>query len=120
MGSKNIREHEIETDDGDIRVIEIPQRWEICGLCDGEGKHSRAVDGNGITSSEWSEWSHEEQECYLSGGYDRTCEKCLGDGKVLVDNLDALSPEDRKIIEEYWEDEADYNRVCAMERMMGA
>ncbi len=73
----------IEFDDDDS--VEAPARWEICSRCEGEGHHSNpAIDGNGITSSEWDEWDEEDRATYMSGGYDITCENCSGHGKVLV------------------------------------
>ena len=61
------------------------RRWVICPECHGEGKHAHAIDGNGITASEWAEWEPEERETYLAGGYDRTCEECDGSGKVKIE-----------------------------------
>lgn len=40
-----------EDENGDEIEVEV-----ICSECRGHGKHSRAIDGNGITSSEWAEW----------------------------------------------------------------
>lgn len=117
----NFREHEYEDDNGETQIIRVPQKWEICCTCQGNGKHSHAVDGNGITQSEWEQdWDYEERETYLSGGYDQTCESCNGSGKVLEDDLNSLSEKDRKILIDFWNDEADYNRMCMMERLMGA
>lgn len=118
--ARHTREHTYENDDGEECTITVPQEWQICHECHGEGKHSHAIDGNGITSSEWEEWDYEEQETYMSGGYDRTCEVCHGEGKVLEDNLDAMNAADRAILEQYYRDEADYQNLCRMERMMGA
>lgn len=52
-------------------------KWIICPICDGEGKHSRAlgvVDPNDFAPDEWDE--------YMRGGYDSQCAVCEGEGKV--------------------------------------
>jgi hypothetical protein len=69
--------------DGDEREVEVPHSWHICHRCSGEGTHTNpSIDGNGITESEWSEWSPEEREGYFAGDYDVPCEDCGGSGKV--------------------------------------
>jgi hypothetical protein len=68
--------------------------WEICDDCHGEGRHSKAIDGNGITGSEWAEWDDEDRGTYLSGGYDQTCGSCNGEGKVkILDDQDLVCPD---------------------------
>ena len=89
----------IEDEDGVEQEHQLPAKWEICGNCHGEGKHSHAVDGNGITSSEWAEWDDEERETYMSGGYDKTCEECSGSGKVRVLDEGACTPEQLELYE---------------------
>lgn len=96
-----------------------PTHWEICSTCHGEGKHAHAVDGNGITGSEWAEWADEERETYLSGGYDRTCEECDGSGKYRVVNHDELPSWLQAAVDRYWRDEAAYRAEVAAERRMG-
>jgi hypothetical protein len=61
-----------------------PDSWVICPECHGEGKHAHAIDGDGITAEEWNgpDWSPEEQETYLAGGYDQPCSPCKGTGKM--------------------------------------
>lgn len=58
--------------------------YEVCDLCEGEGRHSHAIDGDGIsTSSEL--WQDDDfRESYLSGAYDKTCEQCNGERVVWV------------------------------------
>lgn len=69
--------------------VELPAKWEICSTCNGETKHSHAIGA--ITSDEWEhDWSEDERESYLNGGYDRRCEPCNGTGKVLNVDLETL------------------------------
>ena len=68
---------EYDNDDGDTVCVEIPARWEICGTCSGEGKHSRALGA--ITEEDRDQyWSEDEFHDYMNGGYDSPCEDCKG------------------------------------------
>src|SRR4249920_3393464 len=86
-------EFEYEDDDGEEQTASLPGKYEICDECGGHGAHSRAVDGDGITSSEWAEWDQDDRETYLSGGYDQGCESCHGTGKVVVVDEVTCDPE---------------------------
>lgn len=107
---------------GESTDVTIPQRWEICCECEGEGKHAHAIDGDGITGSEWNEWDDDERENYLEGRYDRTCEVCRGSGKMKVTDYDSLREMERKYpgICEQWENhceaEYQYDREAEAER----
>jgi len=59
-----------------------PGAWTICPLCSGDGKHSLAIDGQGLTSEDFNDWTSDEFEDYRRGAYDRQCEACNGTGKV--------------------------------------
>lgn len=51
--------------------------WMICPTCSGDGKHSRSlgvVNPNDFSPDEWDD--------YMRGGYDSTCGTCNGEGKV--------------------------------------
>lgn len=109
----------IITDDEGVE-IELPTCWEICPECNGEGKHSHAVDGNGITSSEWEEWDDEDREFYFRGGYDKICEVCHGSGKIAVVDTEHLSPEHAELWAAYQQDLAEAEAYERMERRMGA
>lgn len=64
--------------------VQIPAKWEICDVCDGNGTHvNRNIDGNGITTDEWNgpDWDDESREMYMSGGYDVACEANCSNGK---------------------------------------
>jgi len=94
-------------DDGAEEEFSLPAVWAICSRCQGQGKHSNpSIDGNGITSEEWNgpDWSDDDRETYLTGGYDVACEAGCKDGKVLeVAPANQLTPEQRKLAARYEE-----------------
>src|ERR1700756_1678658 len=97
--------------------------WVICSCCEGEGKVDNPAFGNGFTGSEWAEMDYDEREDYLEGCYDVLCRECGGSGKVQVPNVAALSfAEKRELGKERKEqrERAEFDRICALERKMGA
>lgn len=89
---------EVENEDGEM--VALPAKWEICGVCDGDGMKSHPAFDNGITSEEWErDWGQEERENYLKGMYDVPC-GCK-DGKVLVGDIDKMTIEQEVLYEEY-------------------
>lgn len=60
------------------------ENWQICNNCDGNGKHSKRLGI--ITSSTREEWTDEEFNHYMKGGFDVTCEVCDGNGKVEAED----------------------------------
>lgn len=59
-------------------------KWIICPTCSGDGAHSRALGA--ITEEDRErDWSHDEWEDYMNGGYDTTCDTCSGSGKLRDD-----------------------------------
>jgi RecJ-like exonuclease len=82
--------------------------WRICPECEGEGKHSKAL---GIISSDrQDEWSEEEFENYMSGGYDQRCSTCKGTGKVTKEFYEDYAPVHYYETNEeyYWKREGGY------------
>lgn len=83
--------------DEEIQAV-MPAKMAVCYRCEGAGSHTNpSIDGNGITSSEWAEWGEEEQETYMSGGYDVTCEVCHGANVVPQPNYEAASAQVKKL-----------------------
>lgn len=66
----------------------VPYEWRICTTCRGEGRHpNRAIDGNGITSSELRDILDDDPDFYHDykrGAYDVRCTTCNETGKVRV------------------------------------
>ena len=77
-----------EGDEDCSEEIEVPIKFEVCQTCNGKGSHvNPSIDSNGISSEEWdNDWSFEEQEMYMNGGYDVTCYEC--NGKRVVPEID--------------------------------
>lgn len=85
-----------EDEEGEEREIEIPVEFEVCSTCGGKGKHANpSVDAHGITEDEWGQWSPEEQESYLSGGYDVECYECAGRRVVPVPVMARMTDEQK-------------------------
>jgi hypothetical protein len=103
-----------EHGDPEDRFVELPAQWAICGTCRGNGKHSLRFGA--ITGSEWDEWSHDEQDNYMSGLYDQACDDCEGTGKVMVVDRDACqrSPKLREALKTYDNDRAIDDEIDAM------
>lgn len=77
--------------------FEIPIKFEMCGTCGGKGKHvNPSIDAHGITEDEWGQWDSEEQELYMSGGYDIECNECQGKRVIPVPVVTRLTDEQQK------------------------
>ncbi len=101
--------------------FDVPGKWAICGCCHGNGSHAHAVDGNGLSSE--MEQDPEFMEEYLQGAYDKSCEVCGGDGKVIIPDEERFN-QDHKFLMEAWnthcEEMAQIDAIVAAERAMGA
>lgn len=112
-------------DNGDEMECELPAKWDICGRCEGNGKHvNPSIDENGISADEWNnEWHDDEKEAYFAGRYDVQCNECKGAGKLLVVDEESAERRDPALLKAYFvmlREEAEYRRMCDMERRMGA
>lgn len=78
---------EVEHKDGSIEEVEhaIKAQAEVCGRCDGRGKHDHPAFSNGITAEEWDrDWDEDSREEYVNGRYDVPCEVCGGKRVELI------------------------------------
>ena len=112
--------YDLEDIEFSLPAVDIP-----CHRCQGSGSHvNPSIDGNGITESEWSEWSEDEREGYFRGDYDVSCHACEGTKfvKEIVDACYLSEPQKvlLKMLERKWRSDAEYARECAMERRAGA
>ena len=75
-----------QDDDGVDHEVELPGRYIVCQRCQGKGQHCNPSIG-AITEEQWHrDWSRDEQEMYLTGGYDVPCHEC--DGRRVTWNVD--------------------------------
>jgi hypothetical protein len=96
--------------------FKLPTKWEVCGLCDGEGKHvNPSIDAGGLSAEDFAEDPDFAEE-YASGTYDVWCARCAGRTTERVVDVDALSDEHRKLYEQSLRDEAIAQREEAYER----
>lgn len=71
--------------------VDLPTHREVCGTCNGYGKHSRHIGA--ITAEDRDrDWSEDEFDSYMSGAYDRTCEECKGQKVIDVPTWGAVDP----------------------------
>lgn len=104
--------------DGEITKCKIPYDWVICESCRGNGSHSKHL---GVISSEnWNEWSDEDQNFYMSGGYDKTCDLCDGSGKIKELDVESLPEDVQEFIEQYYKDVNEDIAIRRSEMYMGA
>lgn len=81
------------SDEGLEEEVAVPCHFEVCSTCDGRGRYvNPSIDAHGITAEEWDrDWSYEERQEYLSGGYDVTCATCGGRRVEPVPNKAGLT-----------------------------
>lgn len=113
----------LENEDGVEVEFSLPAVLVVCQTCEGKGKHvNPSIDAHGITSDEWDQWSHEEQQEYRDGTYDVSCYGCGGLRVVPIIREDGLSAEQQehlKMVRKSERDEAEYRAICRAERAMG-
>lgn len=98
----------IEDDDADVEFkVTLPAKFEVCGTCNGRGKHvNRNIDGNGLTAEDFAE-DPDFEEAYFRGDYDVPCEECNGARVVPVVDREQANPKLLKLYEEDQKAEAD-------------
>jgi hypothetical protein len=112
-----------EDEDGEYieDEVEVFVTYDVCPTCDGIGHYvNPSIDSHGISADEWyGEWDEEERDCYMSGGYDITCNECGGSRVVAVVDEDRNSKELVERVNNYIEELHCYARECAHEIEMG-
>ena len=111
-------------EDGEETEHGVPGKNEVCSRCRGFGHHTNpAIDGNGITQSEWEEWGEDDRDNYMSGVYDVSCEVCGGNKVVMAPDEQFCSEEQKELLKLWYEEQesnAYYDEESAAERRMGA
>ena len=110
-------------DEDDEEIHTLPAKYAVCDTCGGRGKHvNPAIDASGLTQDDFDE-DPDFAEGYWGGRYDVGCYECKGARVVPVPNEDAMNDDERELYDKWIRsenDDAAYDRMCAMERAMGA
>ena len=121
-----------ENDDGEEVQVELSAKNEVCSRCEGFGTHLTPSIGEHAYSREEFEEAFSDEEdraqYFQRGGiYDVTCEECHGNKVVLVvdeNHITRFGSEEQKAALKAFhrsqKEDADYKRMCAAERRMGA
>ena len=98
--------------------IELPMKYEVCPVCEGEGKHvNPAIDAGGL-SEEMME-DEEFLDGYMGGVYDVSCNRCKGKRVVPAVDWNAMPEDHRKAYEKQLDDEAGWEAERLAEIRMG-
>lgn len=103
-------------DDGS--ETELPICWQICSACNGHGKSSAYLGA--FTQSDMDEQGPEFFDDYMSGTYDRSCDRCEGTGKVAVADVSKMTKQQRTAYSEQRREDALDRSIERAERAMGA
>ena len=108
-----------EDEDGNEVRIELPTHWEVCPVCDGEGKHvNPSIDCGGISGDQFDD-DPEFWESYQAGVFDVVCYHCEGLRVVRAVDWDRLTDEQRRLLEEQEQADAEYEAERRAEFIMG-
>ena len=105
--------------------MDVHGKFEVCGRCNGKGRHPNpSIDGNGISMEEFSQ-DPDFAEAYFSGAYDVTCEHCQGQRVMPDPDYDAIDrdPVLKPIFDQMEDMQAsidEMNAIYEAERRMGA
>lgn len=112
---------DLETDD-EI-TFTVPAKYEVCRTCDGRGRHvNPSIDSHGLSSEDFAD-DPDFRDDYFSGTYDVDCYDCKGRTTVLVPDTDRMTDEQKDLMEQRDQQEADeamWAAEAAHERRMGA
>jgi len=105
---------------GKYKQVELPTKWEVCPICDGEGKHvNPSIDCGGLTADDFAE-DPDFMDEYMSGTYDVACNYCCGRTTVLAVDWDALTPDQANAYNQQLDDERATRAEHQAELRMGA
>lgn len=117
---------EVDLFEGDEpKVYVLAAKMEVCPTCKGRGKHVRpSIDAGGIFSDDEDFWHDDEDENwggsrYQNGFYDITCQTCGGRNVVADIDRSHSDKEALAVWDDRCEEDAEHDRICRMERMMG-
>lgn len=110
---------EVEDDEGDLRTVEVPARFEVCGTCEGKGRHvNPSIDAHGIGPEEFDA-DPDFREDYLAGVHDVRCAECRGERVVPVPDREAAQEAALQAFDAWQDSEHQEARERAHERARG-
>lgn len=97
--------------------IELPCKFEVCSLCEGEGTHvNPSIDAHGVSGEEFAEL----MEDYANGFFNILCNECHGLRVVWVVDRERCSSH-LLAAWDMWEEELlDFRSMQESERRVGA
>ena len=105
--------------DGEETEVTLPTKFEVCPRCEGKGTHvNPSIDGNGITSDQWAEWTDDERDDYFNGVYDVTCYTCRGANVVPVVDRKRATSAQLKAYDRQTRDMAEIDAIQRQEMLM--
>ena len=117
---------ETEDDDtGEPVVITFKTRYEVCGICDGKGRHvNPSIDASGIGSDDefWDDDEDREtgESRYQRGDYDVDCYNCNGKRVEPVIDTRYAKKQDLERYQDMLECEGECDAISRAERAFGA
>lgn len=121
---KLLSEEEIKAEFGeDSGYVTTSAKWEVCGVCHGEGSTVHGWGGdNGdyhvMTESDRDE-DPEYYEDVIRGKYNRPCPECRGKRVVKGPVLSELTKEEREWVKQEEREEDYYRSISEAERRFG-
>ncbi len=120
--SRMVLTYALTNDDGEELEVEFPAKYEVCELCEGQGKHvNPSIDAHGISGHEFSE-DPEFAEEYFNGTYDVPCYRCKGkrvEPTLNEENFNEEQKANLHLLEKMWDEEYAYRQEVMAERKMG-
>ncbi len=105
--------------ENDDEELEVPFKYEACGLCNGKGYHvNPSIDSHGLSAEDFYD-DPDFREDYFSGRYDIPCNSCHGVRVTPVLDEERAGPKLTNKIREH--QESIYQDACERyrEREMG-
>ncbi len=105
---------------GETVEIELPTKWDVCSVCNGEGKHvNPAIDCGGISAEAFHD-DPDFADAYFGGTYDQVCNNCHGRTTERVVDWDQLTEAQAEAYEAQLQAEAECRAEHLAELRMGA